>query len=243
MLPILYQSHDLVIYSYPLLLGIAWGVAYQIYFNAPAVATHFKSSQFLFWGLFLASWVGAKILFYWTSSSDQNLLSQMSFWTGGGLVFYGGLLASLMFLFIYKLIFKDFSWERLNPLLPSLAIGHGVGRIGCFLAGCCYGSPTKTIWGVFLHGHFRHPTQLLEAFGLLSLGYFLLKLKHQTGSIVLAYYFIIYSILRMVIEALRGDEIRGNWMGHSPSLWISISLLVIGVGLLYLNKFKRLKSS
>lgn len=242
MLPILYQSRDLVIYSYPLLMGIAWGVAYQIYFNAPIVISQFRSSQFLFWGLFIFSWVGAKILFYWTSSVDQNLLSQISFWTGGGLVFYGGFLASLIFLLIYKMTFKDFNWERLKPLFPALAIGHGIGRVGCFLAGCCYGRPTKMFWGIYLHGHYRHPTQLLEATGLLGLGYFLIKLKHHAGHVLLAYYFVMYSILRICIEFLRGDEVRGRWMGYSPSQWISITLLIMGFGIIFLNKSKKLNA-
>jgi hypothetical protein len=64
MLPILFQSPEFILYSYPLLMGIGWGVAYQIYFSFPHSST--AKAQGLFWGVFLFAWVGAKILFLLT---------------------------------------------------------------------------------------------------------------------------------------------------------------------------------
>ena len=243
MLPILYQSHDLVIYSYPLLMGIAWGVGYQVYFSSPVVEASPKSSQFLFWGLFVSSWVGAKLLFYLTSSYTPTLLTQVSFWTGGGLVFYGGLLASLLFLMLFKLVDKSFSWEKVNPLLPALAIAHSIGRLGCFLAGCCYGRPTELFWGIFMHGHHRHPTQLIESMGLMGLGILLLKSKNKNGSTPLVTYLLFYSVLRIIVELLRGDEVRGEWLGLSPSIWISMGLFAFGMSLVFVNKSRTLRSA
>jgi phosphatidylglycerol:prolipoprotein diacylglycerol transferase len=242
MLPILYQSHDLVIYSYPLLMGIAWGVGYQVYFSSPVVEASPKSSQFLFWGLFFTSWIGAKLLFYLTSSHDSSLLTQVSFWTGGGLVFYGGLIASFLFLMLFKIVDKSLSWEKLNPLIPSLAIAHSIGRLGCFLAGCCYGRPTEHFWGIFMHGHHRHPTQLIEAVGLMVLGILLLKSKNKKGSTPFVTYIMSYSILRIIVELLRGDEVRGEWLGLSPSIWISLGLFSLGVSLIFVNKSRALRS-
>src|SRR5690606_17222809 len=106
-----------------------------------------------------------------------DLLSNVSFWTGGGFVFYGGFLGALLFIFLMKQLDKKFSLQELWPMVPALVIGHGVGRIGCFLAGCCFGSETDLWWGVNLHDHYRHPTQLIEAVGLLLLGWFFLKSK------------------------------------------------------------------
>jgi len=242
MLPILYQSHDLVIYSYPLLMGIAWGVGYQIYFSSQVVEASPKSSQFLYWGLFVSSWVGAKLLFYLTSSYTPSLLTQVSFWTGGGLVFYGGLIAAFLFLMLFKMVDKGLGWEKINPLLPALAIAHSIGRLGCFLAGCCYGRPTELFWGVFMHGHHRHPTQLIEATGLMALGILLLKSKNMKGSTPFVTYLMSYSILRIIVELLRGDEVRGEWLGLSPSIWISLGLIALGMSLVLVNKSKLLRS-
>lgn len=238
MLPILYQSHDLVIYSYPLLMGIAWGISYQMYFSSSDVQSTPRLSQLLFWGLFVSSWVGAKLLFYITSSESSSILTNVSFWTGGGLVFYGGLLASILYLLIFKFFDKSFGWEKFNPLLPALTIGHAIGRLGCFLAGCCYGTPTKLFWGIYSHGHMRHPTQLIESIGLFGISALLLRSKYKTNNSLLIKYFTSYSILRLVVESLRGDEIRGVWMGLTPSTWVSLGLFVIGMCLILLEKKK-----
>jgi phosphatidylglycerol:prolipoprotein diacylglycerol transferase len=223
-------------------MGIAWGVGYQIYFSSPVVEISPRSSQVLFWGLFLFSWVGAKVLFYLTSSHDSILLTQVSFWTGGGLVFYGGLLASFFFLMMFKMVDKSLSWEKLNPLLPALAIGHSIGRLGCFFAGCCYGRPTELFWGIFMHGHHRHPTQLIESLGLMVIGITLLKSKNKKGSFLLVAYLISYSILRINVELLRGDEVRGQWLGVFTSIWISLVLIVLSTGVILVNKYKALRS-
>ena len=84
-------------------MGLGWGVAYQLFFAKVDIGQ--KYSQFLFWGIFLSSWLGSKLFFYFTSDSGQtgNILSQASFWTGGGFVFYGGLIFALIFIAAYKL--------------------------------------------------------------------------------------------------------------------------------------------
>jgi phosphatidylglycerol:prolipoprotein diacylglycerol transferase len=226
MLPILFQSPEFILYSYPLLMGIGWGVAYQIYFSFPHSST--AKAQGLFWGVFLFAWVGAKILFLLTHPEGSLSHAQsVSFWMGGGFVFYGGLLGALLYLGGFKIFQKELGWNDLWPMLPALAFGHGIGRMGCFLAGCCFGKPTELWWGVHLHGADRHPTQLLESFALLGLGCYLLKSK-KPRAILLAQYFILYGVLRAFIEVLRGDEIRGSWGFMSPSSLISLVLILVG---------------
>lgn len=240
MLPILYQSHDFILYSYPLFMGLGWGVAYQIFFALMPENISRYRSQFLFWGLFISAWIGAKILFYLTYpvGESREFIGEVSFWMGGGFVFYGGLLAGALFLLFYKFAYKKMTLEMLWPLIPALSIGHGIGRIGCFLAGCCYGKPTDWFWGVFMHDHYRHPTQLLEAIGLLILGIYLFKSK-TSKLLLIGRYFLFYGILRFGIESLRGDDIRGLWGALTPSQWISLLMIVIGINIL--NKYKALK--
>lgn len=229
MLPILYQNKDLILYSYPLLMGIGWGVAYQIFFSLLDKSTSRLKGQFLFWGIFIAAWIGAKVFFLITMpESDKSIVEEISFWTGGGFVFYGGFIGGLLFLSLFKLTDKTLSAKDLWPMLPALAIGHGIGRIGCFLAGCCYGKPTEFFWGVFLHGHYRHPTQLLEAIALIGLGIYLFKAKVSYHTKI-ARYLISYGVIRLVIESLRGDSVRGLWGLLTPSQWISLGLIIVGI--------------
>ena len=239
MLPILFQNHDLILYSYPLLMGLGWGVAYQVFFSRVKISPIY--GQLLFWGIFLSSWIGSKLFFYFTTTPNykNDLLLEPSFWTGGGFVFYGGLLFALVFLGLYKLFKFPLTVQNLWAMLPALTLGHAIGRIGCLLAGCCYGSETSAWWGIHLHGAGRHPTQLIESLGLFIISFYLLKSRASLNSF--SVYFIGYGLLRFGIEVLRGDEIRGLWGALTPSQWISLGLIVLGLMLLMSRKFSKLQ--
>lgn len=239
MFPILYQSSDLILYSYPLLMGIGWGVAYQIFFSLITFSR--LKAQILFWGVFLFAWIGAKLLFVMTSGENHYLVFS-SFWTGGGFVFYGGLIGGFLFVALFKALNRSFKLIGFWPIVPALTFGHALGRLGCFLAGCCYGKPTEFFWGVFMHEHYRHPTQLLEAIGLFSLGLYLIK-SSRPKHVLVSSYLIIYGVLRFMIEGLRGDMIRGTWGLFTPSQTISILLILTGVGVLLYQKNRALPKS
>jgi phosphatidylglycerol---prolipoprotein diacylglyceryl transferase len=243
MLPILFQNSEFILYSYPLLMGIGWGVAYQIYFSEQFPGASRLKALILFWGVFISAWLGAKLLFLITYPEDlqENIILNPSFWTGGGFVFYGGLLGALVFLLIFKLIDHSLNFRTLWPMVPALAFGHSIGRIGCFLAGCCFGKPTELFWGVYMHQHDRHPTQLLEAIGLFAIGLYLLKSK-TSKFLLFSYYLISYGLLRFGVEMLRGDLVRGHWGSLTPSQWISLVLIFSGLGLRFLPKFKDLRT-
>jgi len=207
-------------------MGLAWGIGYQFFFHHIGDQDRGKA-QFLFWGTFLSAWLGAKSLFLLTAgdSLSSDFVSSASFWMGGGFVFYGGLIGGALFFLLYHLIFGLSSlWVKWSVI--SLVLGHGIGRIGCFLAGCCYGEKTDWWWGIHLHGHERHPTQLIEALFLITLALYLKRLK--SPQFVLIVYGISYGVLRFILEMLRGDQLRGEWAwGLSPSQWISLSLVIL----------------
>lgn len=238
MLPILYQTHDLILYSYPLLMGLGWGVAYQIYFSLIPQDISRKYSQAIYWGIFLFAWLGAKILFLATVPElvSEDMVMSASFWLGGGFVFYGGLIGGLLFLILYRSFGLPLNMALLWPILPAMTIGHGIGRIGCFLAGCCYGAITDLPWAVHMHGGLRHPSQLVEAAGLLILGFYFIKARTKDFTLI-SIYLIGYGVLRIFVEVLRGDEVRGLWGVLTPSQWISIVLIAVGIGIL-LNPLK-----
>ena len=164
-------------------------------------------------------------------------------WTWA-MTFYGGLVFGIpAFILMYR-----FYYLRNNPpifkkilvIAPGcVAIGHGFGRIGCFLSGCCYGIHTGTSLDVNFPGIGEYlPTQLIEMAFLFILGALLLvfAFKHYTNYTAVIYLFA-YSIFRFVIEFFRGDE-RGQLAGLSPSQYWCI-VLFLGAGLLiYLYKKK-----
>ena len=122
----------------------------------------------------------------------------------------------------------------------AIALGHGIGRIGCFLSGCCYGIETDAWYGIQFPGmsHKVIPTQLFEMIFLLILALILgIMAFKQIGHFQMIIYMISYGIFRFVIEFFRGDE-RGQLdVGLSPSQYICILMVVGAIGLIFLYHF------
>lgn len=228
MLPSLGELFGLTLYTYPLFMGLAWGFAFQMGSLALEKSLSRLMWNFFFWGTFVSAWLGAKLLFLLVSEQN-NLLTNSNFWLGGGLVFYGGLIGALIFILAFCLSYKKFNWTHLAYLVPILMFSHGLGRIGCFCAGCCYGKEME-------HFHFRHPVQLYEAFSLIGLAFVLnhlLKKKNKEVH-VMGLYFLIYAFLRFILEFLRDDTVRGIFGKLSTSQWISLLLLFPGFIFIFL---------
>lgn len=224
-----------VIYTYPLIMGMAWGFGIQyIKYLDMKLNTNIKYLNLLFTGIFASSWLGAKAFFIITSTNidKEAFLVSSNFWLGGGFVFYGGLIFGLLFTLLFVSLTKQ-SISKLNIFIPALLASHGIGRVGCFLAGCCFGSKPH-----FHIGLERYPVQLMESVGLFILAGISLKLIKE-GKSVLSFYIISYSILRFVLEFIRGDLIRGEYLGLSTSQLISVLLIIVMTIVHFVLKKKR----
>jgi phosphatidylglycerol:prolipoprotein diacylglycerol transferase len=210
-------------------MGIGWGIGFNITqsywekFNLQK-----KDLWLLFLGTFVAGWIGAKVFFLIFSTPERALdySKEVNFWLGGGFVFYGGLIFSALFALLFSFINKAMGVVDLALITPGLALGHAIGRVGCLLAGCCYGTHCDLPFAISFKGQPRHPVQLYEVFGLLVIFFLLRKFikKEKLGS-ALNTYAIGYAALRFVLEYFRGDEIRGVFDGLSTSQWISLVLI------------------
>lgn len=193
--------------------------------------------------LLIAGLVGAKLMMViveWRTftSSTHELWSLLQ--SGG--VFYGGLLAALPVALWYVRRHGLPGWKTADVLTPALAIGHAIGRLGCFCAGCCYGRPTDVAWAVKFTDVYAyrnvgtpldtalHPTQLYESAALAVIFLALLAIarrKRFDGQVTTSY-IIMYAVARFVIEFFRGDPGRGEVLGLSTSQVVAVAL-VIGV--------------
>lgn len=206
-------------YTYPLFIGICWALAF-ILIKRENVLNNKRQFILFFIGLFGSSWVGAKLLYLLSVSSSVS--SYPEFWSGGGFVYFGGLLSGVIYTYLFFTISK-IPLIKLNKFVPILVLVHGVGRVGCFLSGCCFG----TLVSEGLLTGFRHPTQLYEAFFLFSLYYFLRK-RLASGLPVIITYLLGYSIFRFFIEFLRGDSYRGFvFPEFSTSQFIAVIILAV----------------
>ncbi len=225
--PILLNLFNYPIYSYPLFLGLSFGTAYYYGLNAVESAKEKVGSyRFLFIGIFLSAWLGAKVFFLIHSSNDvADDAMNSNFWLGGGFVFYGGLIFSSIFALLYTLLLKRFPYKLLLSILPALPLAHAIGRVGCFLAGCCFGKEWSSL------GLHRHPVQLYEAAGNLLIFFYLRRIARSDRVLLTpVIYFLGYSGLRFVLEFFRADLIRGSYFGLLSAAQLTSVFLVLVAG-------------
>ncbi len=176
------------------------------------------------------------------SLSDMiNMVKSGSLFTGSklGMVFYGGLLGAIPGVLLGIRITHIRASEYILPMVPCIPLGHAFGRIGCLLAGCCYGVPTDLPIGIIYPyslsgvptGIRLFPVQIVEALSLFAIFCILsIYSRHSPDpKRVVSLYLILYSICRFVLEEYRYDSIRGFWGALSTSQWISALLFVIGI--------------
>ncbi len=203
--------------------------------------------------LLLAAIVGSRIFYILLNPAPyiKNPLSVFKIWEGG-LVFYGGLIFAVITGIIY-IKKKGLSlWQVADIYAPSIAIGHAIGRIGCFFAGCCHGRPADIPWAVtFTDPHSLaplgiglHPTQLYESAGeFLNFVILIILRKRQTFRGELFWtYVVLYSILRFFVEFYRGDAARGMVTAElSIAQLISVIMFFVAMGFMtFLRRSQRL---
>jgi phosphatidylglycerol:prolipoprotein diacylglycerol transferase len=220
--PLLFKIGSVPIHSYGVMIALGFLVAV---FVGTTLAKKSKLDvervlDLGFW-TFLVGFLGARLYYVLTQFEFFSNHPEAIFrvWEGG-LVFYGGPLACLPFCYWYMKKYKMPGWKVADVFIPCLTVAHAFGRLGCLAAGCCYGKPTGTDFGLIffsdqvephLHGIRLHPTQIYESTVLFTLFFGLLwvfKIKKFDGQVALTY-FIAYPIIRSVIEIFRGDQVRG----------------------------------
>lgn len=188
--------------------------------------------------------LGAKVLYYITSIkdilADPSILLNFS----DGFVVYGGIIGGILGGYLYTRKKKMNFLKYADLVLPSVALAQGFGRIGCLLAGCCYGMETTSAFHiVFKDSMFAPnnvqllPTQIISS-GLDFLHFALLVWisgKVKKDGVVASLYLIFYSIGRFILEFFRGDLIRGSVGVLSTSQFISLFVFAAGVICLILS--------
>lgn len=191
----------------------------------------------------LGAILGAKLLFVlveWQAflENPADVLGK------GGYVFYGGLLVSFLAAWLWCHKTRTPYLPMMDIFIPGVTLFHAFGRVGCLLAGCCYGIPTSSPMGiVYPEGSLApagiplFPAPVYEAIFLLILTAVLLlilKFSAADGK-VFGIYLAAYALWRFIIEFYRGDP-RGTVLGLSTSQFISIFLLLGGLLLLFRRK-------
>ncbi|MEQ1885104.1 MAG: prolipoprotein diacylglyceryl transferase [Bryobacteraceae bacterium] len=202
----------------------------------------------------LSGMLGAKILmilFDWDhfSQNPGEIFSLATLQAAG--VYQGGLILAIIVAFFY-LRTQKLSWlPTFDTFAPGIAIGHAIGRIGCFAAGCCWGERCDLPWAVTFRNQAAnaltgvplnipiHPSQLYEvATNILLFAYLWWRFgkPHRTGTII-GQYLVFGSIARFLIEFTRHHEQALPFgLPFSITQWIALGLALLGVGILMMPK-------
>lgn len=192
------------------------------------------------------------VLYIFVTYPVFEYLSQgyYTFLLNGGIVFYGALFGGIAGAFAGIKLFRISVESFEASVVPFIPLGHAIGRIGCTLAGCCYGMEYYGPGAIYYPennplytfdptvGHF--PVQLLEASLdvaiMVILLVFLRKQRRKYDATFL--YLALYSAMRFCTEMLRGDEIRGVYeFNISTSQWISIGIIVLCIARILILKY------
>ena len=200
------------------------------------------ASALVLWAA-LGGLIGARVLFI-VENWQAFLADPVSLlFTGAGFVWYGGLIGGVggVSLYIHR---HGLLWlNTMDALAPAIALGHGIGRIGCHLAGDGdWGPPTNMPWGVAYHdaiigwdypaGVNVHPTPLYETAAYLLIFAILWSRRaslHRAGSLF-AGYLVLAGIARFGLEFVRVNPPLA--FGLSSAQWISMGLIAVGTAML-----------
>jgi phosphatidylglycerol---prolipoprotein diacylglyceryl transferase len=248
MLPILFRLGPLTIYTYGVLVAV--GVIGALWYarrQAPRAGLNPEHVWNLGIYMVLVALILAKIWLVVTAwdyykANPREIFSIQTIQSGG--TFYGGIIGAIATIVLYTYFQKMPLLPVLDTFAAAVPLGHAIGRLGCFAAGCCFGKPTALPWGIrFTNpaaeqlagtplGIPLHPTQLYEAaaefFNFLLLVW-LGRRQRFVGQIIGAY-FMLYGLERGVIEFFRGDPGRTMMFHDTVSLMQIVSILLVLAG-------------
>lgn len=248
MYPRLIEIGPVTLYSYGLLLALAFLAGLQLA-RVRASRLGLDRDRVLDLGILIiiAAIVGGKLLL---AVTDLDLYlrrpSEIFSLARSGGVFYGGLILSIAVSIWYMRRHRMPLWPTADSFAPGIALGHAIGRVGCVLAGCCYGRPTELPWGIVFTDPFTasyvgtplnvplHPVQLYESGVELAILAVLLGMERRSRGFpgrTIWSYVLLYGVVRFLLEFFRGDE-RGMLLGFSTSQVISLILVPLAVVML-----------
>lgn len=246
--PVLFHFGSITIYTYGVL--VATGVVLGLWYarrQAPRAGLDPEKTWNMGIYAVLMALLLAKVWLVFSAwdyyvAHPRDIFSIATFESGG--TFYGGVLGAVLTVVLYSVVQKMSLLSVLDTFSAALPLGHAIGRLGCFAAGCCYGKPTALPWGVRFTNPAAaqiagtpldvrlHPTQLYEAaaelvnFTVLGWAGGRQRFKGQ----LLGTYLLLYGAERGTIEFFRGDPGRTMLSHDSISLMQIVSLGLIATG-------------
>ena len=249
MFPELFKIGPLTIYSYGAMVVLGIIFAYLVSLQEAVRKNIDKKifSDLIFWSL-VWGFLGARLVYILVEFRSFLADPLALLFSRAGFVFYGGIIFGLGALFFLTRKYSLPFYRVTDCFALSVPLAHALGRIGCFLYGCCYGKATDSWAGVLFPpdspagwaGVKVIPVQLISALSLFFLFFLLFALRKRLrpDGMMTVFYLSFYSVFRFIIEFFRGDP-RGFLGGFSLAQWISLLMLILSGVLLWISRKRR----
>ena len=229
------------LYSYVLLTAVSFfvGISWSI-IRAPRHGVSPIFTSRLSWILVVTGLIGTRLGYFLFERPirEFDLVAMFRVWEPG-MVFYGGFGLAVLSAILFCRMKSVSFFSVADVAAPPIALAHAFGRVGCLLAGCCYGKPSHLPWAIrFAKNRWSpappaialHPTQIYEIIGLCFIVSILLLVERRQrfSGQIFALYLALYACLRMAVEHFRGDDDRGfvSFGRAYPNSWLSTSTAI-----------------
>lgn len=190
----------------------------------------------------VAGFIGARLLHVFYEDPTyyyENPWNVLKIWNGG-FVYLGGMILAAMAAALFCDLKREPFWMWADLAAPPAAMTYALGRIGCFLNGCCYGRECVLPWAVYMGDAHRHPTQLYATLWELFTVLVLLMIekltsmqrRHRTPGTIWSVWLIFHGTGRLIMEQFRVDPRGPDLLGSSIGSWLSAGLILMGLALL-----------
>ncbi len=212
---------------------------------------HLKSDDIILLALYVLplAVIGARLYYVIFSEHSYTFWEIFEIWNGG-MAIYGGVIGGAIGVVLYCVIHKKNFIDIADIAVVALILGQGIGRIGCYFAGCCYGievTDPSFMWfplSTQINGVWHLSTFFYESlcdFIIFFVFLLLFRKKVKTRGVMLSLYLISYGAVRCIIETFRGDSLYIGSMKVSQLL--SLILMVVGIILLLVIYTKKRKAN
>lgn len=252
--PLLFSLGHFTVASYGVLAALAYLTAI-LWLKSKRPRMDLGEDEFwrLVYAVFFGALLGGKLLYLALEWHEHpggpfSIIGSLRY----GFVFYGGLIGGMLGGILAMRRARQDKLRVADYFATALPMGHWIGRLGCFMAGCCYGRPSSLPWAVafpekpltiippYLWGIPIHPTQLYEsayelALCLISVFFILPAIERgrlKSGTALWSY-LLLYSAARFLNEFLRGDDRGGFWLSLSISQWLALAFAALSLAALW----------
>jgi len=241
MYPILFHIGNFPIYNYGIIMALAFVIAFGwVFYRAKKLGENIDDYYNVCLIALVGGIVGSRLMYVivtWEEfvGSPWRILNLRT----GGLVWYGGVILASLLILIYTKRKRLRFFHVADVMSAPMALGLGIGRLGCLMSGCCYGKPSDLPWAMMypespyipseIAGKRVHPSAIYEmiaAFAIAVMLVYLERHKKRDGQIFWSF-FLLYGLARFILEFWRGDAVRGFIIPDVMSVSQGISVLTV----------------